>query len=93
MANNSGFYNVSRISTKNKKKHKKMWQYQIKNKIVNDRIVAPTLHLLKLRVIEKGYLWGITDYELAKKSAKQSNIEIKYLIGKYGVQGEKDEHN
>lgn len=84
--NNSGFYNVSRINTKNKKKHKKMWQYQVKNKIVQDRITAPTLQLLKLRVLEKGYLWGITDLEQAEKSAKQSNVEIKYLVGKYGEQ-------
>lgn len=82
----SGFYNVSRITTKNKKKHKKMWQYQVKNKIVQDRITAPTLQLLKIRVLEKGYLWGITDLEQAEKSAKQSNVEIKYLVGKYGEQ-------
>lgn len=86
MTNNSGFYNVSRIKTKNKKKHKRMWQYQINNKIVRDRIVAPTLQLLKLRVLEKGYLWGITDKEQAEKSAKQSNVDIKYLVGKYGEQ-------
>lgn len=88
MTNNSGFYNVSRIKTKNKNKHKRMWQYQINNKIVRDKIIAPTLQLLKLRVLEKGYLWGITNYELAEKSAKQSNVEIKYLIGKYGIQGD-----
>ena len=84
--NNSGFYNVSQIKTKNKKKHKKMWQYQVNNKIVQDKITAPTLHLLKLRVLERGYLWGITDLEQAKKSAKTSNIDIKYLVGKYGEQ-------
>lgn len=84
--NNSGFYHVSRITTKNKKRHKKMWQYQIKNQVVQDKITAPTLQLLKIRVLEKGYLWGIIDIEQAKKSAKQSNVDIKYLVGKYGEQ-------
>ena len=86
MTNNSGFYNVSRIRTKNKKKHKLMWQYQVNNRMIKDKLTAPSLQLLKIRVLDKGYLWGITDLEQAKKSAKQSNIDLKYLVGKYGVQ-------
>ena len=86
MANNSGFYNVSRIKTKNKKKHKLMWQYQINNRMIKDVIKAPSLQLLKIRVLDKGYLWGIIDLEKAEKSAKQSNVHIKYLVGKYGIQ-------
>ena len=86
MTNNSGFYNVSRVKTKNKKKHKLMWQYRIHNKIIKDKITAPSLQLLKIRVLDKGYLWGIVDLEKAKKSAKQSNVDLKYLVGKYGKQ-------
>ena len=86
MVNNSGFYNVSRVKTKNKKKHKTMWQYQINNRIIKDKLTAPSLQLLKIRVLDKGYLWGITDLEQAEKSAKQSHIDLKYLVGQYGEQ-------
>lgn len=86
MTNNSGFYNVSRIKVKNKGKEKRMWQYSINNKLTKDTIRTPTLHLLKIRVLDKGYLWGITDLEQAKKSAKQSNVDIRYLTGQYGKQ-------
>ena len=86
MKNNSGFYNVSRIKTKNKKKHKLMWKYSINNKMIKDTITAPNLQLLKIRVLDKGYLWGIVDLEQAEKSAKQCNVNIKYLVGKYGEQ-------
>lgn len=81
--NNTGFYNVSRVKTGNKKKHKMMWQYQVKNKLVQDKIVEPSLQLLKLRVLERGYLWGVIDIEQAEKSAKKSNIDLKYLFGRY----------
>lgn len=89
MRNSSGFYHVYMVKVKNKsnkKGYKIMWEYSIKDNLIKDKIRANNLQILKIKVLDKGYLWGIVDVEKAKKSATKCNNDIKLLVGRYGEQ-------
>lgn len=86
----TGFYRVSRqkyiSKTLKGDKEKYQWVYQVENELVKKKIRNKRLIILKLKVIEQGLDWGITDLEKAQKSAKIDRSDIKDLQGKYGIQ-------
>ena len=89
--NKTGFYRVSQSTYSYHKKNGRTikqirWIYQVNNDLMKKKVQAKTLILLKMKVLENGLVWGITDLEQAKESAKISKCDIKDLQGKYGIQ-------
>lgn len=81
--NNTGFFRVSKTKCKRCKSGYR-YAYQINNDLVHADIRKTTLVALKKSVIEKRFLWGITDMEKAINTANETDEPLCKLEGKYG---------
>lgn len=64
------------------------FSYTIDNELVSETINRTNLLELRVLVEEKGYLWGIVDYQLALATCRENNESIDKLYGNKGFQKE-----
>lgn len=78
----TGLYRVYKIT----KNNKTVWSYRIHNKIVKKEFYRTNIMTLKALVNDAGFLWGIVNKKDAENTAKETNVKLKDLQGRYGIQ-------